>query len=259
MQLKREALVEFVRREFLAEQESGFRRLKQVPDTDVIRFCDEFPLWSAERQSHFVELAAQSSAYGLANEVLPPEIHEKWQQMTSWKTNKGVRYLGVLNLAQLAKEPDGLDGWLKLSGATGLALTPPEELLADLRSLKPATTASLKKLVLREFASRFDATARDLGDGFVEYHGKYEDEPVAVRIRYLSKLGGAQLEYRVRLVPLDPTGIGYRWAYESLLRVGHGMWNYLTTENAGRSIALLGDLVESVVKVPGQLQASCQH
>lgn len=52
----RATLLEWLRSEFKAEQNSGFARLKRVPDTRVVRFLDHFSDLDAAEQAALKEI-----------------------------------------------------------------------------------------------------------------------------------------------------------------------------------------------------------
>jgi len=168
---------------------------------------------------------------------------------------EGVRYTNVNLLAGLAKTPPygSLEGWLTAQGITGLAAQPSEYLASRLEDLKPIKIPTLRRMVQRAFATRFAARSQDLGGEFWLYQGRLGETALGVEIRYSGRMTRPQLQYSVRVE--HPTA-GRRLpgiTFEGVLGVGSGWWDYLTVENAERSVALLCDLVEYAARLPERL------
>jgi hypothetical protein len=158
-------------------------------------------------------------------------------------------------LAGLAKGAGhvGLAGWFQQRGVTGLATQPPDGLLPDLADLLPAPPATLQRLVKAEFTRRFRASVHKVGDECWGYDGAVGNVGVRVLIRYSGKMGRPQLRYEVRARGPEQALLVSDLCFESVLGVGFGRWDYLTRENAERSVRLLGELVEYIAELPSRL------
>jgi hypothetical protein len=249
-------LIDWLRAEFAAEQSADFARLKRIPDTSIVRFLDTFVQLSPHEQSEVVDILTDWSSYGFLDQLPPPALVERFSQLTCPRSfAEGVRYTGVNLLAGLAKTGENgcLAGWLKSQGITGLATQPPEYLASGIADLQPVRIPTLRRLVQRAFATRFAAESQDIGSEFWRYQGKLNETALRVEIRYSGRMGRPQLQYDVQV---ENPNMGYRLAgitFERVLGVGFGWWDYLTVENAERSVALLCDLVEYAAQLPQRL------
>lgn len=249
-------VVSWLRGEFAQEQRTGFARLKQVPDTRVIRFLDVFATLSPASQSDLAAVLALWSSYKFLEEPIPPAIVEQFTRDTTFGgLAEGLRYTGVNLLAGLAKDEShgGLAGWLQRTGITGLAARPPENLVGDTGDLVPVKIPTLRRLVRTEFAQRFALNARDIGSETWFYEGRLGEFSLKVVIRYSGKMGRPQLDYQVQVKWKDRALSAPNLCFESVLGVGFGRWDYVTQDNAERSVKLLGELVEYVAKLPERL------
>lgn len=254
----RATLVGWLRSEFAEEQGTNFARLKRVPDTQVIRFLDYFASLSSAQQSELITVLADWGSYGLSGMPLPNSAYEQFarvQAAASRNRAEGLRYTGVNLLAGLQKGAShgGLAGWFHQRGITGLAMQPPENLLRDVGDLAPVKIPTLRRLVKAAFAQRFAVNARDIGSEFLQYEGTLDEVSVKVLIRYSGKMGRPQLDYQVQVQDKGRILAVPNLCFESVLGVGFGKWDYLTQENAERSVELLCQLVEYVASLPERL------
>lgn len=254
----RRILIEWLRTEFAAEQSADFARLKRIPDTRVVRFLDTFTRLSQSEQSEVVGILTDWSSYSLLGQPPPPTVVEAFSRWTHCPAvAEGVRYTGVTLLAGLAKtrQYGSLAGWLTAQGVTGLAAQPPEPLATCLADLNPISIPTLRRLVQKAFAARFAAESKDIGSESWRYRGQFHETALSVEIRYSGRMGRPQLQYRVQV---DNPNVRCRLVgvtFEQVLGVGFGWWDYLTVENAERSVTLLCDLVEYVARLPERLPA----
>jgi len=255
-------MVHWLRSEFAEEQGADFARLKRVPDTQVIRFLDYFASFGVAAQSELVAVLADWRSYGLSGMPLPNSAYEQFarvQAAASEGRAEGLRYTGVNLLAGLQKGAGqgGLLGWFQKRGITGLAMQPPENLVRDVGDLVPVNIATLRRLVKIAFAQRFAANARNIGSEFWQYDGMLGGISVKVLVRYSGRMGRPQLDYQVQVQGKERVIAVPNLCFESVLGVGFGRWDYLTQDNAERSVGLLGELVEYVARLPERLPQGC--
>lgn len=254
----RAILVGWLRNEFAEEQRSGFARLKRVPDSRVIGFLDDFASLSPSAQSDLAAVLTDWSSYKLAGDPIPPSIVEQFTRATCFRhLAEGLRYTGVNLLAGLAKDKSqgGLAGWLQKTGITGLAAQPPENLVRDIGDLVPVKIPALRRLVKSAFARLFSANARDIGSESWCYEGRLGESSLKVWIRYSGRMGRPQLDYQVQVQCKERSLTAPNLCFESVLGVGFGRWDYLTQDNAERSVDLLRELVEYIATLPERLPA----
>jgi hypothetical protein len=253
--------VDWLQNEFAEEQRAGFARLKRVPDTQVIRFLDHFASLNAVEQSELSKVLAEWSSYHLSGTPLPHSTYEQFARATAYPDRtEGLRYTGVNLLAGLEKgiSHGGLAGWFQSRGITGLAMQPPEHLLRDLDDLVPAKIPTLRRLVKTEFAQLFAPNARDIGSETWRYEGMLGQSSLKVLIRYSGKMGRPQLEYQIQVQAKERALTAPNLCFESVLGVGFGRWDYLTQNNAERSVQLLSELVDYFARLPERLPARCE-
>jgi hypothetical protein len=201
---------------------------------------------------------ADWSSYQFLGEPIPLAISEQFSRANGFRhLAEGLRYTGVNLLAGLANDPNhgGLPGWLQQRGITGLAAQAPELLVRDIGELVPVKVPTLRRLVKSAFAQLFAPTARDIGSETWFYEGRLGKSALKVVIRYSGKMGRPQLDYQVQVRGKERALSAPKLCFESVLGVGFGRWDYLTQENAERSVGLLCELVEYVAGLPERLPA----
>jgi hypothetical protein len=248
----RTEVIALLRTHFSEEAAAGFPHLKCIPQTKVIQFLDYFANISKADQAALLDalaLRAETHFFAIQDRVFPrlPAFDCYWQAITSLGPFfGGYRYTGVkmMNSVAKCKEEGGLEGFMKNS--SGLALQPRPDLLPDLRYLIPAKAPLLRKLL--DAALKRHGFVRDKGvrGGQLKYNGP---SGATFWPDFGSRMG--QLCYGVSI---RRDGIKVvRVSYE-LLWGQPGGWDYLTEENAERSINLLPELVGDVIHLAEEVQ-----
>lgn len=256
----RAGLAEWLRTEFAAEQESGFLRLKRVPDTQVIRFLDHFGSLDNAGQSELATNLVNWSMHNFLQTPPPNPFYEQFTQATAFpECARGLRYTGVNLLAGLAKETSNvsLPDFFQAQGVTGLALVPPEGLVSDIADLVPLKPASLRRLVSASLDKLFAPQVTDMGSETWRYEGVLEGCGLKLDIRFSGRMGLPQLSYNAAVRGIGRDIVVPNLCFESTLGVGFGRWDYLTAENAERSVALLVELVMWLTRLPERLPPGC--
>jgi hypothetical protein len=248
----RTEVIALLRTQFGEEAAAGFPRLKRVPQTKVIQFLDYFASISKADQAALLDalaLRAETHFFAGRDRVFPstPAFDRYWQAVTSLgPLFGGYRYTDVkmMSMAAKCKEEGGLEGLMKNS--SGQALQPRPDLLPDLSYLIPAKAPLLRKLL--DAALRRNDFVQDKSGraGQLKYNGP---SGATVWPDFGSRMG--QLCYGVSI-----RGDGFnvvRLGYE-LLWGQPGGWDYLTEENAERSINLLPELVGSLIHLAEKVQ-----
>jgi hypothetical protein len=252
-------LTEWLRSEFTAEQNAGFPRLKCVPDTHVIRFLDHFDSLDRDGQSELVTILVDWSSHNLLG-TLPNPCYEQFSKATTFPGLKGgLRYTGVNLLAGLAKGTSGeaLSGFFQSQGVTGLAMEPPAELVRDSSDLVPVSIPYLRRLVHTTLADLFATQTTDIGSEMWRYEGRLEGVEVKLDIQFSGRMGRPQLSYNAAVQGMGRSFVSPNLCFESTLGVGFGRWDYITKENAVRSVALLAELIRWLAQLPERLPPGC--
>ena len=248
-------ILEFIRREFTTEKESGFLRLKKVPDTNVKRFLDYFSTLVPQAQQALEEALPERALQIFffppdgENRTLRPDWNanapfQQFAQAMVWTA--GPKYWGVRELKRWASP--------NLHKIRGMSIDVPEEIIRLGPTLHPVKAPELRKRIKSAFMQMFSAKPRNEGGGNWLYEGRLHDSVVTVRIDY----GGRshQLRYEVMVQAHAPAVVLKRLTFESFLGAGFGWWNYITEENLDSSIALLGEFVTYLANLPSRLPVS---
>ncbi|HEY3567893.1 MAG TPA: hypothetical protein VGP73_08160 [Thermoanaerobaculia bacterium] len=235
----------FLRVELAAEVDAGFPRLGRIPQTRIIQFLDYFAASSPGERSQLLDDLAVRAAIrlhpGSAFSFPPaPAWDRYWKTVTApGPFSGGLRYCDVKSLAMVPriKEFGGWESWIEKvqrPRVSELALQPREDLLPDLGCLVPARAPELRKLVKSTLLARgFTAVAtKGPEQGYVHPSG------TPVHVDFGSRMG--QLCYWVGDIR-SPGALSYElfWGQP-------GGWDYLTEENAARSIDRLPELIDAV-------------
>jgi hypothetical protein len=236
----------FLRAELTAEADAGFPHLRRVPQTKIIQFLDYFAALSPGERSELLEDLAVRAAIrlqpGSASGFPPAPAWDRY-----WKTvnspgpfSGGYRYCDVKLLAMVPRirEFGGYEGWIEKTQrpwVSELALQPREDLLPDLGCLVPVRAPELRKLVKGALLAR-GLTAEAKKGAVQEY---VHPSGLPVQVDFGSRMG--QLRYWVG-------NIHGTLSYE-LLWGQPGGWDYLTEENAARSVDLLPELIDEMARL----------
>jgi hypothetical protein len=160
----------------------------------------------------------------------------------------GLRYTDVKMLISMSKcaeiqDAGGLEGYYKNLGVSDLAMKPRADLLPDKNAIRPAKAPLLRKLVDAVLKPLLPEKEKQRGGNHL-YTGPLGSGLVSVWLDFGSGYMG-QLRYGVSVTNTPHTIRVRRISYESLW-CQHMGWDYLTEENAERSIALLPELIRHV-------------
>lgn len=253
--------VALLRADFHAEAEAGFPRLSRVPQTKVIQFLDYFgDLGPTDRTAFLEALARRGSVLvnpGPGSRYPPaPAFDHYWKTINSpGAYSGGYRYCDVKFLAAVPKiaEFGSYEGWVENTQRPWVserALQPREDLLPDMSLLKPVKGATLRRRVKATLEAEGFTVLKARGAELKYVHASGS----MVRVDFGSYIG--QLCYTVsaacganRIVMVS---------YEALWSQPGG-WDYLTEENAARSVALLPELVEYLIQLPERIGDRTRH
>ena len=259
----RSRVVALLRADFAEEASAGFPRLRQIPCTYFIRFLDYFASLDPAAQDALLDGMARFGSAVFFPDAGTADYDERRQHpavrrfdamLQSAEFNGGYRYVDVKSLCMVARtrELGGLDGWIESRGFSGLALQPREDLLPDLRYLQPPKPAALRKLVDAAFQKLFAAQRSGTGGGNWRYTGSLAEDRLTVWLDLGSQV--SQLRYGVTVENPAHTIRVVRVAYESLW-LHHLGWDYLTEENAARSVDLLAEQVVYIARLAERINS----
>jgi hypothetical protein len=263
---QRPRLCALYRSELAGEAAAGFPRLKRIPSTQVIRFLDYYAGLGRQGQDALLSAIAHFNSAALDPELYAAEAGQRQQHpvfgrflaaMAFRTLTQGYRYTPMKLLAGLAKgaaATGGLAAWARSMGYSGLELQPPAELLPNLDCINPVKPARLRKLIDRALAGLFSPQKTTFGSELSRYSGTYGQTQLSVDVIFApsSRLNPRQLQYMVKA--MVPGGSEPESAtFEGLWSL-HSTWDYLTEENADRSVDLLAELVVYLTGLIGRVQ-----
>jgi hypothetical protein len=251
-------IIAVLRTELVEEAASAFPRLKRVPCTDIIWFLDWFAALDSAEQESLLNGLARWGALGLFPKAGGPQVVEELERQhpafarfraprSRMGYKGGTRYTAVKMLS--------MDPGMKEIGyyhedyrknCSPLAFQPRVDLLPDLSYLRPAKAPLLRKLVNAAMAKLFGPEKQNRPAGEIHYIGSLGASMLKVSVDFGSMLG--QLRYGVSVTNPDYTIKFVSLSYEQLWDANLG-WDYLTEENAARSIDFLAEQVTYLVKL----------
>jgi hypothetical protein len=112
-------------------------------------------------------------------------------------------------------------------------------------------------MVKAEFSRLFATQITDVGSETWRYEGALNDCLLKVHIRYSGRMGRPQLDYSAEIMGKGRAIVSPKLCFESVLGVGFGRWDYITRQNAERSVQLLTELVVWLARLPERLPHGC--
>lgn len=253
-----------IRTDFAAEVEAGFPAVSRIPSTETIKFLDYFaglgPDECAELLDALARLGAiqffpQSvvSSYALDLTSNNPALLRYRNALQSGNFAYGLRYVEPRMARMMLMDSEGMAHMAETR--SGLDFEPrddpPKELVPDpgIRNVQPAKAPLLRKLIETSFAQLFSAKKSRAPGGETRYTGSMGATELTVTVDFASRL--AQLRWFVALKMANPALNASRledfW--------GRCGWDYLTVENASRSIDLLCQRIDYLVRLKEQIDA----
>jgi len=249
------AIAALIRAEQQEEAFQGFPTLRQIPSTGIIKLLDYFDTLSPDERAAQIEFQAQLAALMFFPAPLIAVAHEQLRTMEPAALRRaeamsapifayGLRYQGLRMHRAIMNDPESM-GQLARTRAT-LDFTPRDDLPAELvgstpiRDIVTARAPLLRKLLNRMLRARLGARPDKRPGGELVYEGALGAVPLRVSIIFSNLY--AQMVYGVTWSIRERNLLAQRLTYESLWGMNTG-WDYLTEENAVRSIDLLDRLL----------------
>lgn len=248
-------LVAFLRAEVSSEAEADFPRLRRIPQTKVIQFLDYFDNLAAQDRASLLDALALRAAVMINPGPRPtypstPAFDSYWRSVTSpGPFTGGFRYCDIKTLAKIPElaEFGSYEAWIEKCQrpwVSELALQAREDLLPSRDCLTPVKAPHLRKLVKTALEARGFTPAIAKG----AEHKLVHPSGAVLRVDYGSYMG--QLCYHVSANCGETRLL---MASFEMLWSQPGGWDYLTAENAERSITFFPELVEYLVQLPGRI------
>lgn len=250
-------IARLLRADFDHEVAAGFPTLRRLPHTGIVQLIDYHASLSAPEQSALLDALASRAAFLLdadRNGAAPtPPAWERYRVATAGPGPfcGGYRYLDIKFLAAIPRYPEfgGYEGWIahhQHPSVTERALQLRTDLLPDLSHLVPALAPALRKLVKATLVAHGCKPVPAKGiQAYAHPSG------ARVSVDFGSRMGQVCWD-----VDADFGAVQFRHlSYETLWGQATG-WNYLSDENAERSIAILPGLLDYLAALPGRIAAA---
>ena len=251
------AAAALVKHEFDAEAAAGFRTLRHIPSSGVIRLLDHLDTLDKAALSALLDAQTRVAALCFfpgplitgAYEKLrvEPALALRQEAMQSLPFSMGLRYGDLRMSRMMLNDAESM----RHMAATRTTLRfvprddPPPELLdgVAISDCHPAKAPQLRKLLNPMLGDLLSAKPEKKLGGELVYRGALDGVPLAVSIIFSNRFG--QMHYAVSWAMRERGFFAQRLSYEALFGTNTG-WDYLTEENAARSIELLGQLIRSL-------------
>jgi hypothetical protein len=244
-----------IRTELAQEVDAGFPVLGRIPSTGMVKFLDNFASLSPPDRIALLDSLALAGALHFFPAPLITNAHERlrtadpavirfYDVMQSGDFAYGLRYCD-LRMARATMNDTESRAQMAQTRST-LDFQPrddlPELLVGStpLLEIQTAKAPLLRKLLNPMLAKRLGAKPQKRPGGELIYEGMIGDIPQRVSIIFSNRYG--QMHYAVTWSVPERTLLAQRLSYETLWGTNTG-WDYLTEENAARSIDLLDELL----------------
>jgi hypothetical protein len=258
------SITELLRADFAAEAKAGFPAVGRIPSTETVKFLDYFGGLNSGERGALLDAMARLGA----TQFFPPPV--VYRDALDFKSNNpalvryrnalqsghfayGLRYAEPRMARMMLSDPEGMAQMAETR--SGLDFQPrddpPKELVpdSDIRKVRPAKAPLLRKLMETSFAQLFSPRKDKLPGGETRYAGAMGSTELTVSVDFASRL--AQMRWFVKMKMVNPNLLAFRiedfW--------GRCGWDYLTEENASRSIDLLCERVEYLVRLKERIDA----
>ena len=249
-----------VRAEFAQEVEAGFPRLRRIPSTGIVQFLDNFAILEPSGRTALLDGLARIAALHFFPAPLIAKAHEQLRTtepailrfhdaMRSKPFSYGLRYLDVRMARAALRDLESRAMMAQTRAA--LDFEPrddlPEPLVGStpLLEIETIRAPQLRKLLNPMLLKRLGAKPQKRF-GELVYEGMIGDTPLRVSIIFSNLY--AQMHYAVTWSGREQGLFAQRATYEVFWGTNVG-WNYLTEENAARSIDLLDELLLRLVQL----------
>jgi len=249
--------------DFKAEADAGFPTVRRIPSTDAVKFLDYFATLNSADAAALLDTLAR----GHAMQFFPPSaVHREGLELSesnsalvhfrdATRTGQfayGLRYQDVRHVRTALRDPVSMRYMAETRSKLDFVPRddPPSELMPEPDPLKVQTANAplLRKLIDHAFAQLF-APRKTKQHGALNYTGSIGSTQLTVSVIFSNMYG--QLHWSINMPMLNPNLKAARvqdfW--------GAYAWNYLTEENATRSIDLLCQRIVSFANLRERIDA----
>jgi hypothetical protein len=250
--------------DFTAEADAGFPTVRRIPSTDAVKFLDYFVTLKSTESAALLDALARAHAL----QFFPPpavcreglELNENDSALVQFRNARrtgqfayGLRYQDLRMARTALKDPESMRHMAETRSKLDFVPRddPPSELMPEPDRLKVQTAKAplLRKLIDKAFAQLFAPRKTKQPDGTLQYAGSIGSTELTVSVIFSNMYG--QLHWWVNMRMLNPNLKAVRvqdfW--------GTYGWDYLTEENAPRSIDLLCERIVYLARLRERIDA----
>jgi hypothetical protein len=253
-----------IRADFTGEVEAGFPTVTRIPSTESIKLLDYFAGLEADGRAALLDAMARLGAIQffpppfISSDALnqasnSPALLRYRNALQSGHFAYGLRYVEPRMARMMLLDPEGMAHMADTRAGLDFQPRddPPKELVpdADLCKIQPAKAPLLRKLIEKAFALLFSPKKSKLPGGETRYAGSIGPTELAATVDFASRL--AQLRWYVTMTMANPNLRASR--VEDIW--GRCGWDYITEENASRSIDLLCKRIDYLVRLKERIDA----
>jgi hypothetical protein len=258
------SIAALLRADLAAEVDAGFPTVARIPSAETVKFLDYFAALEADGRGSLLDAMARSGAMQF---LPPPLVYQEAldlaannaaiaQYRTALQSGSfayGLRYVDVRMARAMLNDRESMAHMAQTRSTLDFEPRddPPKELTpeSDIRKIQPANAPLLRKLMEKAFAQLFSPRKSKLPGGETRYAGSIGSTEVTVSAIFSSRFG--QLHWFVKMAMANPNLFAFRvedfW--------GRTGWDYLTEENASRSIDLLCERIAYLVELKERIEA----
>jgi hypothetical protein len=262
------AIVGLIREELEREAAAGFPTLQRIPSTGVIKLLDVFAALSPAGLARLIANQAHLAALLFFPAPLIARAHDELRTagepanlalaaaLQAPAFSYGLRYCDLRMHRMMLNDPQSR-AQLAATRAQ-LDFTPrddlPEALVGTtpIRDIVTAKAPLLRKLLNQMLRGRLSFAMQKRPGGELVYEGAVGGIPLRVSIIFSNLY--AQMHYRISWSARERGLLAQHLSYEVLWGANTG-WDYLTEENAPRSIDLLHELLARLAQLCDQVLA----
>jgi hypothetical protein len=253
-----------LRADFTAEAAAGFPTVRRIPSTDAVKFLDYFATLKSAEAAALLDALARAHALQF---FPPPAVYREGLELNqsdsalvqfrnatrSGQFAYGLRYQDFRMARTALKDAESMRHMAETRSKLDFVPRddPPSELMPEPDRLKVQTAKApfLRKLIDKAFAQLFVPRKTKLPGGVLQYTGSIGSTELTVSVIFSNMYG--QVHWWVSMRMLNPNLQAARiqdfW--------GTYGWDYLTEENAPRSIDLLCERIAYLASLRERIDA----